>query len=54
MARKEATSQRFVLVADGKDISQEIRAAQHVVRPVESVGRYFHCLPKTPGWTEKV
>ena len=31
---KEARSQRFVMAADGKDTSQEIRAARHVIRPV--------------------
>ena len=34
VVRKEARSQRFVMAADGKDTSQEIRAAQHVIRPV--------------------
>ena len=39
VARKEARSQRFVMVSDGKDTSQKIGAAQHMVRPVRSVER---------------
>ena len=39
VAQKEARGRKFVLVVGGKDISPEIRAAQHVTRPAGSVGK---------------